>query len=66
MSNLRLQTAYRKGWKAARDGRSEIHCPYGDNRTRHGAITWSRGYIRAWLEGFRDERAGRPGKELQI
>lgn len=54
--NPRLAAAEEKGRQAAREGKPRTACPYGDNRTYRGAITWSRGYIRAWLEGYDNER----------
>lgn len=54
--NPRLKAAFEKGRKAALEGKRRTACPYGDLRTYHGAVTWSRGYIRAWLEGYDSDR----------
>lgn len=50
--------AYLKGVKAFHDGGSEADCPYKDRRTYHGATTFSRAFIKAWLAGFRDAEKG--------
>jgi hypothetical protein len=55
--NPRLAAAYQKGRKAAQEGKPRLS-PYGDLRTYRNAVTWSRGFIRAWLEGFDYERKG--------
>ena len=50
-----LDSAERKGRRAAREGKTEDACPYKDRRTDRGAVTWSRSFIRAWLKGHRQE-----------
>ena len=47
-----LECAEQKGRWAALAGKTEAACPYPDYRTFHGAVTWSRGFRRAWLRGF--------------
>ena len=53
--NKALEGAKRKGREAREAGLPESACPYGDKRGgRHGhMITFSRAFIRAWLEGYR-------------
>lgn len=52
--------AERKGRECARAGGKESDCPYKDNRGDwHNMVTFSRGFIRAWEDGFRDEVAKR-------
>jgi len=50
--------AYRKGAQAFKDGLKERNCPYEDHRTYHGAVTFSRAFIKAWLTGYRAAKAG--------
>lgn len=52
--NRSMQGAYRKGSAAFQEGRSLSDCPYADYRKHNGRLTWSRAYIRAWEDGFRD------------
>lgn len=49
-----FEGAERKGREAAEAGQPESACPYGDHRTWRGAVTFSRGFIRAWLKGHRE------------
>lgn len=53
MSNSALDGAERKGREAALRGEPLSACPYEDKRTRRGAITYSRCFIRAWTKGHR-------------
>jgi len=55
--NRAMQGAYRKGYEAARDGRSIEACPYKDKRKGCGRLTWSRAFTAAWRDGWRDFRA---------
>lgn len=48
-----LDTARAKGIDAAMSGKSESDCPYRDKRTYRGRVTFSRAFMKAWLEGFR-------------
>jgi hypothetical protein len=50
--NRALRGAYVKGWRAHMAGDSPGAYPYRDSRTSRGAITWSRSFIRAWLDGW--------------
>ena len=52
--NRPLRGAYAKGWHASKSGRDISECPYTDKRKDCGRLTWSRAYIRAWEDGFRD------------
>jgi hypothetical protein len=52
--NKSFLTAMRKGREAFHAGQKRNDCPYRDVRTDHGAVTFSRGFMRAWLEGFDD------------
>lgn len=56
-----LEGAKRKGREARAAGLPESACPYEDKRGgRHGQIiTYSRAFIRAWLEGWRGEEVRR-------
>ena len=49
-----LQAAFRKGQAARENGRSIFSVPYADLRTRRGAVTWSRAFRGAWLDGWMD------------
>lgn len=57
-------TAYRKGAKAAREGKPRSP-PYTDLRAgRYGSmVTGARGYLKAWLRGFDEARATLKPKE---
>jgi len=46
--NKAITGAFRKCALAAFTG---DRCPYDDRRTRHGAITYSRAFLRAWHDG---------------
>ena len=46
--------AYRKGYQARLDGKSEKSCPYKDHRTWYGGITFSRAFIHRWEDGWYD------------
>lgn len=52
--NRSLQGAYRKGAVARLEGRKITDCPYQDKRKDDGRLSWSRSYITAWTDGFRD------------
>ena len=56
--NPAFTAAREKGRKAGAEGKPKSACPYGDHRTHRGAITWSRAFQRAWVEGWRAGRAG--------
>jgi ribosome modulation factor len=45
-----------KGRDAYLHGKSERDCPYEDKRTTRGCVTFSRGFVNAWLRGFREAR----------
>jgi len=47
-----FHTAKQKGREAAMAGLPRDTCPYLDHRTDRGTITWSRAFMRAWLEGY--------------
>jgi len=48
-----LEGAERKGRKAFEEGKPITACPYRDNRTYYGAVTWSRSFITAWRDGWK-------------
>ena len=50
--NPALRAAYCKGHGAALAGLSRGDCPYIDRRKSCGRITWSRGFIAAWRDGY--------------
>lgn len=53
--NKNLEGAKRKGREAKKRGLSRDDCPYRDKRTVRGHITYSRAFIRAWLEGYDED-----------
>lgn len=53
MSNKAVEGARVKGALARRAGKPERACPYGDERTHTGSVTFSRAFLRAWLDGWR-------------
>ena len=61
--NRALEAAKKKGHQAGLEGKDIRACPYEDWRTGRGSVTWSRAFIHAWFDGFRegckkrDERA---------
>lgn len=55
--NPALRGAYLKGVRAAQAGETLDACPYRDRRNDSGRLTWSRSFIRAWEDGWRDARA---------
>jgi ribosome modulation factor len=52
--NRAMVGAYRKGQAAAEAGESLESCPYADHRKTGGQLTWSRAFIKAWEDGWRD------------
>lgn len=52
--NRSLQGAYRKGAVAYLESKSLSNCPYEDKRKDDGRLSWSRSYITAWTDGYRD------------
>ena len=46
--------AYMKGRCAALEGKSLNDCPYEDLRKPSGKLSWSRSFITAWRDGFKD------------
>lgn len=46
--------AWRKGYEAAQRGESKSANPYGDQRTYRGAVTFARGFWKAWNRGHDD------------
>lgn len=57
-----FESAYQKGRRARREGKSIDANPYGDWRTRRGRITFARAFWRTWREGWEDEDQGRESK----
>lgn len=51
--NKAFQGAYRKGYRAALEGKPIEACPYVDWRKADGRLTFSRGFRRAWHDGYR-------------
>jgi ribosome modulation factor len=50
--------AYKKGVAAYHAGDHLIHgCPYKDKRKESGRLSWSRSFICAWEDGWRDARS---------
>jgi hypothetical protein len=54
--NRAHQGAYRKGVRAFQAGEPLAACPYDDKRKWRGTLTWSRSFIAAWCDGWRDAR----------
>lgn len=52
--NKALIGAYKKGAKAKQDGLLITDCPYEDHRKPSGKLSWSRSFIRAWQDGWRE------------
>jgi hypothetical protein len=52
--NPAMRGAYSKGAVAAHAGEAEGACPYEDRRKASGRLTWSRAFISAWTDGYRD------------
>lgn len=48
-----FRTAWKKGYLARMRGEPEEANPYSDRRGIRNAVTFSRGFWRAWLEGWR-------------
>lgn len=44
--------AFNKGRDARRIGKRLEDCPYYDHRTGRGSVTFSRGFIAAWRDGW--------------
>lgn len=51
--NRAILGAYKKGIKARADGLPESACPYDDKRNWQNKITWSRTFVKAWVNGWR-------------
>lgn len=51
--NPALHGAYRKGLAAGEAGEPVTACPYRDQRKLDGRLTWSRAFVRAWVDGWR-------------
>lgn len=49
--------AYLKGAKAQQAGDPISSCPYNDYRKPSGKLSWSRSFITAWQDGWRDAAA---------
>lgn len=52
--NPAMRGAYMKGVKAHGEGKPIEACPYNDHRKPSGGLSWSRAFIRAWEDGWRD------------
>ena len=52
-----LKAAFRKGASAFKNGIPRSGCPYGDSRTMRGSVTWSRSFLRAWIDGWEWEKS---------
>lgn len=55
--NPAMRGAYLKGAAAFAAGKEISDCPYKDKRKPSGGLSWSRAFIRAWEDGFRDRQA---------
>lgn len=56
-----LQKAWLSGNRAALARSATLaDCPYEDKRKADGRLTWSRAYINAWRDGFKDFRKNYP------
>jgi ribosome modulation factor len=54
-----LGAAYLKGLAAGLAGEPATACPYKDKRTWSGKLTWSRGLITAWHDGWKEATENR-------
>lgn len=52
--NRAMRGAYMKGRRAFDAGQPETSCPYEDIRKPSGLLSWSRAFIRAWEDGWKD------------
>jgi hypothetical protein len=52
--NPALRGVYKTGAHARATNRGVENCPYKDSRNWHGGVTWSRSFISAWQDGWRD------------
>jgi hypothetical protein len=50
--NRAFRGAWTMGYVAAKMGRPQRLNPYTDHRTGHGAVTYARGFWRAWSRGW--------------
>lgn len=55
--NRPLDSAWAKGYQAARDGLPASSCPYTDKRGRRGQVTFARAFMHRWQEGWNEGRA---------
>lgn len=55
--------AWKKGRKAALEGKPRSACPYEDHRKYDGRLTFSRSFIAAWDDGWRNKGPYPPGVE---
>ena len=58
--NPAMRGAYRKGYEAAKAGKSAGACPYEDKRKDCGRLTWSRAFQSAWRDGWDAARQADP------
>ena len=61
--NRAMAGAWRKGRAAAERGDPIESCPYVDRRKTCGRLTWSRAFITAWEDGWRD-MGPRPAEKI--
>jgi ribosome modulation factor len=56
-----FESAKRKGFLAGLQGKSIDECPYEDLRAGkyNNVVTWSRGFIRAWIDGWENGKRRR-------
>ena len=48
-----MDSAFAKGVKAAKQGKSPEDCPYEDKLTAHGRPTFMRAFRNCWLAGYK-------------
>jgi ribosome modulation factor len=62
-----FESAKRKGFLAGLQGKSIDECPYEDLRAGkyNNVVTWSRGFIRAWIDGWENGKKERLKKEAK-
>jgi hypothetical protein len=58
--NRAMQSVFRQGRQAARNGLALRDCPYwrGEQFTGRGGVTFSRAFIRTWSDGWHVEKIG--------
>ncbi len=51
--NPAMRGAFKKGYEAYCEGKSQIENPYKDKRKDSGKLTWSRAFMKCWDDGWK-------------